>query len=81
LASGKSCAEILAECATVGINPQTPVYLYGFKGARASNTFVALKEGVRTYFGSWNEWSCDPSLPNEEGIWPLPPPERFYGHA
>ncbi|MDX2287294.1 MAG: sulfurtransferase [Hyphomicrobiaceae bacterium] len=67
----KSRAEILAECATVGITPDTPVYLYCFKGARASNTFVALKEAgikdVRMYFGSWNEWSRDPSLPIDEG--------------
>lgn len=67
----KSRAEILAECATVGITPDTPVMLYCFKGARASNTFVALKEAgikdVRIYFGSWNEWSRDPSLPIEEG--------------
>src|SRR5665647_480803 len=34
----KSPAEILAECATVGITKETPVYLYCFKGARASNT-------------------------------------------
>ncbi|MFN3867517.1 MAG: sulfurtransferase [Hyphomicrobiaceae bacterium] len=67
----KSGPEILAECATVGITPDTPVYLYCFKGARASNTFVALKEAgikdVRIYFGSWNEWSRDPELPIEEG--------------
>lgn len=67
----KSGPEILAECATVGIKPETPVYLYCFKGARASNTFLALKEAgvkdVRMYFGSWNEWSRDPSLPIEEG--------------
>lgn len=67
----KSKAEILAECATVGISPDTPVYLYCFKGARASNTFVALKEAgikdVRIYFGSWNEWSRDPALPIEGG--------------
>src|SRR6185436_7774929 len=53
----KSRAEILAECATVGITPDTPVMLYCFKGARASNTFVALKEAgiknARIYFGSW----------------------------
>jgi thiosulfate/3-mercaptopyruvate sulfurtransferase len=65
----KSKDEILAECATVGITADTPVYLYCFKGARASNTFVALKEAgikdVRIYFGSWNEWSRDPSLPIE----------------
>jgi thiosulfate/3-mercaptopyruvate sulfurtransferase len=67
----KTRNEILAECATVGIAPDTPVYLYCFKGARASNTFVALKEAgikdVRIYFGSWNEWSRDPSLPIDEG--------------
>lgn len=68
----KSKDEILAECATVGISPSTPVYLYCFKGARASNTFLALKNAgikdVRMYFGSWNEWSRDPSLPIEEGL-------------
>jgi thiosulfate/3-mercaptopyruvate sulfurtransferase len=68
----KSPDEILAECATVGIGPQTPVVLYCFKGARASNTLVALNEAgvrnVRMYFGSWNEWSRDPSLPIEEGL-------------
>ena len=67
----KSAPEILAECATVGITPDTPVYLYCFKGARASNTFLALKEAgvkdVKMYFGSWNEWSRDPALPIEEG--------------
>jgi thiosulfate/3-mercaptopyruvate sulfurtransferase len=68
----KSREEILAECATVGITPATPVVLYCFKGARASNTLVALKEAgiedVTLYFGSWNEWSRDPSLPIETGL-------------
>jgi thiosulfate/3-mercaptopyruvate sulfurtransferase len=68
----KSKTEILAECQTVGITPDTPVILYCFKGARTSNTFVALKEAgvkdVKTYFGSWNEWSRDNSLPIEEGF-------------
>jgi thiosulfate/3-mercaptopyruvate sulfurtransferase len=68
----KSKAEVLAECATVGITEDTPVKLYCFKGARASNTFLALKEAgikdVAIYFGSWNEWSRDPSLPIEEGL-------------
>ena len=73
----KSSDEILAECATVGITPETPVIVYCFKGARASNTFVALEEAgiknVGIYFGSWNEWSRDPSLPIEEGL-PYSPP-------
>jgi len=68
----KSPNEILAECATVGITPDTPVVLYCFKGARASNTLVALKEAgikdVSLYFGSWNEWSRDPSLPIAQGL-------------
>ena len=34
----KSKEEILAECATAGITAKTPVYIYCFKGARASNT-------------------------------------------
>lgn len=68
----KTREEILADCQTVGITPDTPVILYCFKGARTSNTFVALKEAgikdVRNYFGSWNEWSRDTSLPIEEGF-------------
>ncbi|HEY7797404.1 MAG TPA: sulfurtransferase [Hyphomonadaceae bacterium] len=67
----KSPDEILAECATVGITPDTPVVVYCFKGARASNTFVALEEAgirnVKIYFGSWNEWSRDSSLPIDSG--------------
>ena len=68
----KSRNEILAECATVGITPESKVYLYCFKGARAANTFVALAEAGVTdcaiYFGSWNEWSRDPALPIEAGL-------------
>ena len=78
----KSKDEILAECATVGIGETTPVYLYCFKGARASNTFLALKNAgvkdVRMYFGSWNEWSRDPALPIDEG---LPTAARVTGKA
>jgi thiosulfate/3-mercaptopyruvate sulfurtransferase len=68
----KSPAEILADCRTAGIEPKDTVYLYCFKGARASNTYVALKEAgfgdVRMYFGSWNEWSREPGLPIEAGF-------------
>ena len=67
----KAPEEIMAECHSVGIDTSTPVYLFCFKGARASNTFVALKEAgvedVRIYFGSFNEWARDPSLPVESG--------------
>lgn len=68
----KSKEEVLAECATVGITTETPVYIYCFKGARASNSFLALKEAgvkdVRIYFGSWNEWSRDDKYPIETGL-------------
>ncbi|MDO8775912.1 MAG: sulfurtransferase [Burkholderiaceae bacterium] len=68
----KSPDEVRAECATQDIAPSDTVYLYCFKGARASNTFLALKqagfEDVRMYFGSWNEWSRDDSLPIESGL-------------
>ena len=68
----KSPDEVRAEAATAGISTQDTVYLYCFKGARASNTFLALKQAgfddVRMYFGSWNEWSRDPALPIESGL-------------
>jgi thiosulfate/3-mercaptopyruvate sulfurtransferase len=68
----KARDELLAECQTVGIQPHSKVYIYCFKGARASNTFLALKNAgvrdVKIYFGSWNEWSRDPALPIEEGF-------------
>lgn len=68
----KAPEEILAEAHTAGVGPGTPVVLYCFKGARASNTLVALKAAgitdVRMYFGSWNEWSRDPALPIESGM-------------
>ena len=63
---------MLAELHTVGVTPETTVYLYCFKGARASNSLIALREAgvqdVRMYFGSWNEWSRDPALPIETGM-------------
>ncbi|KAF3890695.1 MULTISPECIES: sulfurtransferase [Nostocales] len=61
--------EILEICQSVGIMPESTVYVYCFKGSRAANTLIALKEAgikdVRNYFGSWNEWSRDFSLPVE----------------
>lgn len=73
----KSKDEMRAIASEVGIKPDSSVNIYCFKGARASNTLVALKEAgiedVRIYFASWNEWSRDPSLPIEEGT---PDPKR-----
>jgi thiosulfate/3-mercaptopyruvate sulfurtransferase len=65
----KSPAAILALCADVGITPESTVYIYCFKGSRAANALIALKEAgitnVKNYFASWNEWSRDPALPIE----------------
>lgn len=62
---------VMAECAKVGIGYDTPVIVYCFKGARASNTMIALLgagvRNVRMYMGSWNEWSRDDSLPIVSG--------------
>jgi thiosulfate/3-mercaptopyruvate sulfurtransferase len=67
----KTKEEILDIVGRVGITEETPVNIYCFKGARASNTFVALSEAgiknTKIYFASWNEWSRDPMLPIEEG--------------
>lgn len=64
--------DILEVCQQVGITPESTVYIYCFKGSRASNTLIALKEAgiqdVRNYFASWNEWSRDPALPIETGV-------------
>lgn len=72
----KSKEEIQKLCAKKGILPDDNIIIYCFKGSRASNTYVALKESgfknLRVYFGSWNEWSRHPELPIEEG----PPKEQ-----
>ncbi len=71
----KSPQEVIAECHNIGLDFNKPIYLYCFKGARTSNTYVALKQAgfsnVSTYFGSWNEWSREDVLPIDEG-YPTP---------
>ncbi|MBW4646970.1 MAG: sulfurtransferase [Goleter apudmare HA4340-LM2] len=67
----RSKAEILEICQSVGITPKSIVYVYCFKGSRAANAFIALCEAeihVRNYFGSWNEWSRDFSLPIDSRV-------------
>ena len=63
--------KILAACEKLGISKDSKVYIYCFKGARASNTFVGLQEAgiknMKIYFGSWNEWSRNFDLPIDEG--------------
>jgi thiosulfate/3-mercaptopyruvate sulfurtransferase len=68
----KSPDEIRAICAQVGLYPDDDIIIYCFKGARAANTYIALKmagfKHIRNYYGSWNEWSRHPELPIHEGV-------------
>jgi thiosulfate/3-mercaptopyruvate sulfurtransferase len=54
----------------VGLKPGSTIYVYCFKGARASNVALALVRAgykhVHNYLSSWNEWSRDMSLPVDE---------------
>ena len=63
----KSPGQILAICAQAGLYPDDEIIIYCFKGARAANTYIALKlagfKHLRNYYGSWNEWSRNASLP------------------
>lgn len=66
----KEPEEILRITKEKGVTPDQKVIVYCFKGARASNTFIALRnagfENITNYFASWNEWSRDPSLPIDD---------------
>jgi thiosulfate/3-mercaptopyruvate sulfurtransferase len=68
----KSSEEIRGLCAEVGMGVDDDIIIYCFKGARASNTYIALKTAgfnhVRNYYGSWNEWSRHSELPIDEGV-------------
>jgi thiosulfate/3-mercaptopyruvate sulfurtransferase len=59
--------QVITICAQAGLYPEDDIIIYCFKGARASNTYIALKlagfKHVRNYYGSWNEWSRNASLP------------------
>jgi len=67
----RSPDEIREICQSVGITSEAIVYIYCFKGSRAANTLIALEQAgisARNYFGSWNEWSCDLSLPIDSTV-------------
>ena len=68
----KSPEETRAICAEAGLNVNDNIIIYCFKGARASNTYIALKmagfNNIRNYYGSWNEWSRNPELPIDDEI-------------
>ncbi len=67
----RSPDEILQICQSVGITSESIVYIYCFKGSRAANTLIALEQAgisAKNYFGSWNEWSRDFSLPIDSTV-------------
>jgi len=68
----KPTEEVRELCAQVGMGVDDDIIIYCFKGARASNTYIALKMAgfnkVRNYYGSWNEWSRHPELPIDAGV-------------
>lgn len=66
----KAMDEVEKSLADGGVTKDKNIILYCFKGARTSSTYLAMRmlgyDNVRTYFGSWNEWAQDDSLPIEE---------------
>ena len=70
----KSPEKIRAMCAEYGLYPDDDIIIYCFKGARVSNTFIAMHlagfKHLRNYLGSWNEWSKDNSLPINSEVYP-----------
>ena len=70
----KSPEKVRALCAEYGLYPDDDIIIYCFKGARVSNTFVALQlagfKHIRNYLGSWNEWSRDDKLPINDEVLP-----------
>eukprot|EP00047_Mylnosiga_fluctuans_P015748 m.49057 g.49057 ORF g.49057 m.49057 type:complete len:320 (+) comp6077_c0_seq1:382-1341(+) len=66
----KTKPEIQALLQAHGVTPDQKIICYCFKGSRASHTFLCLQEcgftNIRNYFGSWNEWSRDFSLPIDD---------------
>ncbi|MDG9977330.1 sulfurtransferase [Ectopseudomonas oleovorans] len=72
VAAFKSASQVRALAAERGLTPDDEIIIYCFKGARAANTYVAMKlagfDKLRIYLGSWNEWSRDERLPIETGL-------------
>ena len=68
LADGEQAARLLAEA---GVTPDKEIIVYCHRGARAANTYLALKDlgypRVRNFIGSWHEWSRRSDLPADSG--------------
>lgn len=68
----KSPEEIREMCAELGFHTDDDIIIYCFKGARAANTYVAMKiagfKHIRNYYGTWNEWSRDMLLTIDDQV-------------
>lgn len=68
----KSPEAIQEICSELGLSLDDDIIIYCFKGARAANTYVAMKmagfKNIRNYYGSWNEWSRDLTLPIDDKV-------------
>lgn len=64
--------EIRSICARQALTPESSIYIYCYKGSRASSAFLALQRAgftnVRVYLGSWNEWGRDTDMPIEVAL-------------
>ena len=53
-----------------GLDINDEIISYCFKGARAVNTYIALKlagfKHLRNYYDQWNGWSRDQELPIDD---------------
>ena len=64
----KSLEKIKYELNKKDIKPIDNIVLYCFKGARLSNSYIALRklgyENIRIYFAGWNEWCRKEDAPS-----------------
>ncbi|MFA9373739.1 MAG: rhodanese-like domain-containing protein [Poseidonibacter sp.] len=65
--SVKSLEKIQYELDKNDIKPNDNIVLYCFKGARLSNSYIALRrlgyKNIRIYFAGWNEWCRKENAP------------------
>uniref|UniRef100_UPI004047F35A rhodanese-like domain-containing protein n=1 Tax=Aliarcobacter sp. TaxID=2321116 RepID=UPI004047F35A len=63
----KALEKIQFELDVKDIKPNDNIVLYCFKGARVSNTYIALRrlgyKNIRIYFAGWNEWCRKENAP------------------
>jgi thiosulfate/3-mercaptopyruvate sulfurtransferase len=68
LPDGEQTRRLLTDA---GVTPDKEIIVYCHRGARAANTYLALKDlgypRVRNFIGSWHEWSRRPDLPADSG--------------